>query len=83
MLGSRIGSPMAAWFDHVAKGCLPSLCLATRPAVLGGSSNLVFHFHTELFDVYIYISCMLEVICMFLWITIALRKTVATLWMLK
>ena len=33
MIGAMIGSPMAAWFDRVAKGFLPSLCLATRPVV--------------------------------------------------
>ena len=40
-------------------------------------------FTKSCFDVYIFISRMLEVICMFPWITIALSKTVATLWMLK
>ena len=57
MFGARIGSPMAAWFDRVAKGCLPSLCLSTHPAFWVGSSNWVFHFHTELFwCVHIYLT---------------------------
>ena len=37
MLGARIrariGSPMATWFDRVAKGFLPRLSLATHPVV--------------------------------------------------
>ena len=64
------------------KGAFLAFVLLLTPQFVHGAPIECSISTQSCFDVYIFISRMLEVI-LFLWITIALSKIVVTLWMLK